>query len=163
MPNRFITRGSERLRWKCALLCLELLQASDVRLGFGEPCQEILQPFVDVVDVKRRDFHYLGHFTGIATLRGDDNPWHNTQIYRLTLTLRWAPLDLPKPRSICRSQLPFRPFGENRLGRSPCFLPCRISSELGRANPKSSDLKIPWPGFCVDCRSPIISSERRSF
>jgi hypothetical protein len=39
------------------MLGLEFLEANNVRLSLGEPCQEVLQAFVDVVDLEGGDFH----------------------------------------------------------------------------------------------------------
>ena len=45
---------------KCPLLGLELLEANDVWLRFGEPSYEVVQAFVDVVDVESGDLQSPG-------------------------------------------------------------------------------------------------------
>jgi hypothetical protein len=45
---------------KCPLLGLELLEANDVWLRFGEPSHEVVQAFVDVVDVESDDLQRPG-------------------------------------------------------------------------------------------------------
>ena len=60
MPDRTIAKGSKGMRWKCPLLGLELLEANDVWLRFGEPGHEVVQAFVDVVDVESDDLQSSG-------------------------------------------------------------------------------------------------------
>jgi hypothetical protein len=45
---------------KCPLLGLELLEANNVWLRFGEPIHEVVQAFVDVVDVESDDLQSPG-------------------------------------------------------------------------------------------------------
>jgi len=45
---------------KRPLLGLELLEANDVWLRFGEPSHEVVQAFVDVVDVESDDLQSPG-------------------------------------------------------------------------------------------------------
>jgi hypothetical protein len=45
---------------KRPLLGLELLEANDVWLGLGEPSHEVVQAFVDVVDVESDDLQSPG-------------------------------------------------------------------------------------------------------
>ena len=60
MPDCSITQGSKRFRGKGSVFGLQLLEANDVWLSFGEPSREILQPLVDVVDVERYDLQRSG-------------------------------------------------------------------------------------------------------
>ena len=52
LPDCTIAKGSKGMCRKRQLVGLELLEANDVWLRFGEPIHEIIQAFVDVVDVK---------------------------------------------------------------------------------------------------------------
>jgi hypothetical protein len=45
---------------KCLLLGLELLEANDVWLRLGQPSHEVVQAFVDVVDVEGDDLQSPG-------------------------------------------------------------------------------------------------------
>ena len=60
MPDRTIAKGSKGLCRKCPLLGLELLEANDIWLRFGEPGYEVVQAFVDVVDVESDDLQSPG-------------------------------------------------------------------------------------------------------
>ncbi len=56
MPDASIPESFECLRGKGLLFGFELLQANDIGLCLRKPGREILQPFVDVVDVESSDF-----------------------------------------------------------------------------------------------------------
>jgi hypothetical protein len=60
LPDCTIAKGSKGLGRKCPLLGLELLEANDVWLRFGEPSREVVQAFVDVVDVESDDLQSPG-------------------------------------------------------------------------------------------------------
>ena len=48
MPDCTIAKASKGICRKCPLLGLELLEANNVWLRFGEPIHEVVQAFVDV-------------------------------------------------------------------------------------------------------------------
>jgi hypothetical protein len=60
LPDRTISKGSKSVCRKCPLLGLEFLEADDVWLRFGEPSHEVVQAFVDVVDVESDDLQSPG-------------------------------------------------------------------------------------------------------
>jgi hypothetical protein len=60
LPDCTIAKGSKCLCRKCPLLGLELLEANDIWLRFGEPRNEVVQAFVDVVDVESDDLQSPG-------------------------------------------------------------------------------------------------------
>ena len=60
MPDCTIAKGSKGMCRKRQLLGLELLEANDVWLRFGEPSHEVVQAFVDVVDVESDDLQSTG-------------------------------------------------------------------------------------------------------
>jgi hypothetical protein len=60
LPDCTIAKASKGICRKCPLLGLELLEASNVRLGLGEPSHEVVQAFVDVVDVESDDLQSPG-------------------------------------------------------------------------------------------------------
>jgi hypothetical protein len=60
LPDCTIAKSSKRICRKCPLLGLELLEANDVWLRFGEPSHEVVQASVDVVDVESDDLQSPG-------------------------------------------------------------------------------------------------------
>jgi len=48
-----VERGGRKL----VVIDPQLLQADDIGRRFGEPCDEMLQPAANAVDVERRDLH----------------------------------------------------------------------------------------------------------
>ena len=60
MPDCTIAKGSKGMCRKRPLLGLELLEANDIWLRFGEPRNEVVQAFVDVVDVESDDLQSPG-------------------------------------------------------------------------------------------------------
>ena len=60
LPDCTIAKGSKGLCRKRPLLGLELLDANDVWLGFGEPSHEVVQALVDVVNVESDDLQSSG-------------------------------------------------------------------------------------------------------
>jgi hypothetical protein len=55
-----ITQGPNCTLWECPLLGFQLLEANDIWLRFGEPRNEVVQAFVDVVDVESDDLQSPG-------------------------------------------------------------------------------------------------------
>jgi hypothetical protein len=55
LPDCTIAKASKGICRKRPLLGLELLEANDVWLRFGEESHEVVQAFVDVVDVESDD------------------------------------------------------------------------------------------------------------
>ena len=60
LPDCTIAKTSKGICRKCPLLGLELLEANNVWLRFGEPSHEVVQAFVDVVDVESDDLQSPG-------------------------------------------------------------------------------------------------------
>ncbi len=58
LPNCAITERSKGIRWKCPLLGFEFLEANNVWLCFAQPSHQVIQPLVDVVDIKSYDLQY---------------------------------------------------------------------------------------------------------
>lgn len=55
LPDRTITNVAQSPRRKYLMLRLELLKANDIRFLFHQPCREIIQTLIDVVDVESGD------------------------------------------------------------------------------------------------------------
>src|SRR5260370_28388894 len=55
LPDCFVPESSKGIHGKGSLLRLELLETNHVRLSFGQPSQEVIQPLIDVVNVEGRD------------------------------------------------------------------------------------------------------------
>jgi hypothetical protein len=53
LADRFISESPKGAHGEGSLLCLELLEANDVRLRFG---QEVVEPLIDIVNVEGGDF-----------------------------------------------------------------------------------------------------------
>jgi hypothetical protein len=54
-----VTLGPTSTLWECPLLGSQLLEANnDIWFGFSEPSQQVVQPFIDVVDVESDDLQY---------------------------------------------------------------------------------------------------------
>jgi hypothetical protein len=58
LPHSFISQTLKGTNWERSLLRLEFLKTNDIRLTFRQPCQKVLQPFIDIVDVEGGDFHF---------------------------------------------------------------------------------------------------------
>ena len=63
----FVPESPKGIHGKGFLLCLELLETNHVRLRFGQPGQEVIEPLVDVVNVEGGDFHQVP-FRGSSSL-----------------------------------------------------------------------------------------------
>src|SRR5882672_12233322 len=57
MPDRAITGFPDCSLGEFLILCLQLLQADDVRLGFGEPAYQHRKAATNAVHVEGRDLH----------------------------------------------------------------------------------------------------------
>jgi hypothetical protein len=60
LPDCTIAKAPKGICRKRPLLGLELLEANNVWLRFGEPSHEVVQAFVDVVDVESDDLQSPG-------------------------------------------------------------------------------------------------------
>ena len=59
MPDCFVPESPKGIHGKGFLLCLELLETNHVRLRFGQPSQEVVEPLVGVVNVEGGDSHQV--------------------------------------------------------------------------------------------------------
>jgi hypothetical protein len=106
-PHRAVSSPPQDVFGKRPILDLQLLQADDVRLTVGEPSKEVLQSFVDIVDVERgdlQDFHSGGRPSARTTSRRSG---HSTPALRL------ASAAFPSgPRTAGRRRRPRRADGD---------------------------------------------------
>jgi hypothetical protein len=57
LPDCFVPESPKGVHGKGSLLCLELLETNHVRLRFGQPSQEVVEPLIDIVNVEGGDSH----------------------------------------------------------------------------------------------------------
>jgi hypothetical protein len=92
------SNASLEITGKGSLLRLELLETNHVRLSFGQPSQQVIQPIIDVVNVEGRDSHQVP--LSPCTSGCAPQKEHPSSLFRLALSYRWEEMENPELRRI---------------------------------------------------------------